>query len=88
MDVLNVSSKGQLVIPERVRKKFGIHAGTRLVLLEKGDTIVLKKENEVERKYLQEEELKEKLGWMMIAEGSLKKDWNNSKEDEHWGRYL
>jgi len=31
---------------------------------------------------------KEKIGWMILAEKSLKNLWNNKKDDEIWGRYL
>ena len=31
---------------------------------------------------------KEKIGWMMLAEKSMKKIWDNKKDDEVWGRYL
>lgn len=30
---------------------------------------------------------KEKIGWMILAEKSLAKMWDN-KEDEIWGKYL
>lgn len=31
---------------------------------------------------------KEKIGWMIIAEKSMKKIWDNKKDDEVWSRYL
>ena len=31
---------------------------------------------------------KETRGWMMLAEKSLNKIWNNKKDDEIWGKYL
>ena len=31
---------------------------------------------------------KEKIGWMMLAEKSMKKTWDNKKDDEVWSRYL
>ncbi len=31
---------------------------------------------------------KEKIGWMILAEKSLNKMWNNKKDDEVWGKYL
>ncbi|MCR4369274.1 MAG: ribbon-helix-helix domain-containing protein [archaeon] len=30
----------------------------------------------------------EKIGWMMMAEKSMKKIWDNKKDDEMWGRYI
>jgi metal-responsive CopG/Arc/MetJ family transcriptional regulator len=31
---------------------------------------------------------KEKIGWMILAEKSLNKMWDNKKDDEIWGKYL
>jgi len=31
---------------------------------------------------------KEKIGWMILAEKSLNKIWDNKKDDEVWGKYL
>jgi len=31
---------------------------------------------------------KEKIGWMVMAEKSMEKIWNNKKDDKEWGRYL
>lgn len=39
--IVKVSSKGQIVLPATVRKRFGINAGDELVLIEWGDTIYL-----------------------------------------------
>ena len=39
MEVGYVTSKGQLVIPSKLRKKFGIKPGTRVNFLEENDGI-------------------------------------------------
>jgi metal-responsive CopG/Arc/MetJ family transcriptional regulator len=31
---------------------------------------------------------KEKIGWMILAEGSMKKIWDNKKDDKIWDKYL
>lgn len=31
---------------------------------------------------------KEKIGWMILAEKSMNKLWDNKKDDEVWGKYL
>jgi AbrB family looped-hinge helix DNA binding protein len=41
MDTGNVTTKGQLVIPARIRRRFGIKAGTRIRFLERDGEIVL-----------------------------------------------
>jgi antitoxin PrlF len=45
-DVIKVSSKGQIVIPKEVRKKTGIKAGEKLLLLTSDGDIVLRKTKE------------------------------------------
>jgi len=37
-----MSSKGQVVIPEAIRKRLGLEPGVEFVVLGEGDTIVLK----------------------------------------------
>jgi AbrB family looped-hinge helix DNA binding protein len=36
-----VTSKGQVVIPAEIRKKYGIRAGTRLAFIEEGNMLIL-----------------------------------------------
>ncbi len=31
---------------------------------------------------------KEKIGWMILAEKSMGKIWDNKKDDETWSKYL
>lgn len=42
VQVTAASSKGQVVIPQEIRKEVGILAGTRLAVYGKGDTVILK----------------------------------------------
>lgn len=42
MQVLTVSSKGQIAIPVEMRKRLSITSGTRLVAYASGDVIMLK----------------------------------------------
>jgi AbrB family looped-hinge helix DNA binding protein len=37
-----MSSRGQVVIPESVRKQLGLEAGTHFMVLGKGDVVILK----------------------------------------------
>lgn len=87
IETINVSSKGQIVIPEKVRKQLNIKTGSKLFLIQKGETLILKKEEEI-AKHLDEEEQKERFGWMFLAEQSLKKIWDNPKDDAVWKKYL
>ncbi len=38
----HANKKGQIVIPSILRKKYGIKEGTKIILLDNGDSIVLK----------------------------------------------
>ncbi len=87
MEVVSVSSKGQVVIPEKVRKKLGIKAGSRLVLFEKEGSILLKSEGAVVRQ-IEGDGKKEEIGWLLLAEKSLKSVWDNAKDEKAWKRYL
>ena len=37
-----MSSKGQVVIPEEIRKRLGLEAGTRFVVMADKDTVIMK----------------------------------------------
>ncbi len=39
--VSTVTTKGQLVIPSKLRRKYGIHKGTRVAMIEEGTRIIL-----------------------------------------------
>lgn len=49
MHTLRVSSKGQIVIPKEVRERHHLDRDTDLVLIEAGDTLVLRKKADVEK---------------------------------------
>ncbi len=87
IDVVNVSSRGQIVIPQSVRKRLDIKKGSRLALLEKEGAIILKKEDELLKK-IEGDEMKEELGWLAVAEQSLRELWDNPKDEKVWKRYL
>jgi AbrB family looped-hinge helix DNA binding protein len=42
MNIITVTTRGQIVIPAKVREKLGIVKGTRLAVEENGDELVLK----------------------------------------------
>ena len=45
--------KGQIVIPAELRRKYGIKAGTRIAIIDDGETINLKPVNEESLRRLQ-----------------------------------
>jgi AbrB family looped-hinge helix DNA binding protein len=50
---IRANSKGQIVIPVKLRRKYGIKEGTRIVVSDTGDTIILKPITEQYLKRLQ-----------------------------------
>jgi AbrB family looped-hinge helix DNA binding protein len=42
MSEISVTNKGQIIIPVRIRRKYGIQPGTRLSLIERDQEIVFK----------------------------------------------
>lgn len=42
LEVTSASSKGQVVIPTRIRKELGIVAGTKLIVMSDGDNLLMK----------------------------------------------
>ena len=87
IDTVNVSSRGQIVIPEGIRKRMGIKKGSKLIAIERNDELVLKKESDILRQ-LESGDKKEESGWLALAEHSLNEIWDNKKDDEAWSRYL
>jgi AbrB family looped-hinge helix DNA binding protein len=43
LDISPVSSKGQLVVPSRVRNAFNIKTGDRIAFIKRGDELILRK---------------------------------------------
>jgi len=43
IEVTKLSSKGQVVLPQAIRKKLYLAEGTKFVVIGEGDTIILKK---------------------------------------------
>ena len=57
LETIKVSSRGQIVIPEKVRKDFNIEEGTKLILVEQGTKLILETEQNF-TKHLKETEKK------------------------------
>jgi AbrB family looped-hinge helix DNA binding protein len=46
-DIIKVSAKGQIVIPREVRKKLGVKAGEKLLVITRDGDILLRKTKEL-----------------------------------------
>ena len=87
LGIVNVSSRGQIVIPEQIRKSLGIKEGSKLVAIEKDGTLILKKESDI-MKNSDSLDRKEESGLLALAEQSLSSIWDNKKDEKVWSRYL
>lgn len=79
---VKVTDKGQISIPVEVQRKIGITKGDELLLIAKGERIVLEKLGRVAE--LLEDEFAD---LQAISEESLKSLWLN-KMDDVWDQYL
>jgi len=67
IDTTKMSSRGQIVIPLDMRKD--IREGDKLILIRKGDEIIIKKD------------ISE---WAILSEKSFAETWFNKEENEAW----
>ena len=83
LKTIKLSEKGQISIPKDIRKGMRLKKGDKLVLMTKGEQLIVQKADAVLKKLSIDEE---SIGNMLISEGTLKKDWDN-KYDERWNKY-
>ncbi len=76
---VKMGKRGQLVIPEDIRKDLEIEDETVLILIERYGEIILKKESEILKKIEDEE-----VFWKYMSQLTIEKMW--SKEDEIWDK--
>ncbi len=76
---VKVNERGQIVIPEEIRKDLGIKESSVLVMIEENNEIILKKESEILKEMDGEEQF-----WKSLTRESMKRAWN--KEDEIWDK--
>lgn len=75
---VKVSDKGQIAIPSDIRKALKIKKGEELLIVLKGDKLLVEKSSTVSKKFASE------FNFMLKnAQVTAKKLWNN-KEDEIW----
>lgn len=73
--IVTVSSKGQVVIPEDMRRDLNIKEGTKLILMEKNGRIVVEKEEDAMKDIYK------------FSESALAEIWARPEEDI-WHEYL
>ena len=79
---VRISDKGQIAIPTEMQREMKIGKGDELLLMKKGDRIVLEKPKKFAQRL--EDEFKD---IEFLSESSLKKLWSY-KGDDIWNKYL
>ena len=74
-----VNERGQIVIPEDIRKDFGIGENTTLIMIERDGELVIKKETDI----LSALENGDKF-WRILSKNALPRIW--SEEDKVWDK--
>ena len=87
MEIITTSSRGQIVIPDDVRKRHDIKEGTKLILHEHGDKIILEKAEKLST-LLKQGLHAEESGWDTLSEASLREVWDNEDDEHIWEKYL
>jgi AbrB family looped-hinge helix DNA binding protein len=80
--LIKVSAKGQITLPSDIQKEIGIRKGDEILLIRKGEKIILEKAERAARKF--KDEFRDV---QFLSERSLRKLWKN-KGDEVWNQYL
>lgn len=73
-----MNERGVIVIPEEMRDDMGLEGKTTLILVESGNEIIIKKEEDIARLVVSGED----SVWKRLSEESLKRAWE--KEDVIW----
>lgn len=80
MNTAIVTTKGQIVIPSKIRRRHNIKSGTKLCILEKGDQILLQPlTNEYFEKMAGILKTKGKLTKALLEERARDKEWEEKK---------
>ena len=74
-----MNDRGQIVIPEDMRNGMKLGKKEALILIERGNEIIIRKESAVAEKIRDEEK-----AWKAVSMESLRKAWG--KEDEIWDK--
>ena len=79
---VTVSGKGQISIPQEIRKQLAVEKGSKLVIILKDKKLLIRKASDISQSI--EDSFEDVVRY---SERSLEKIWDN-EEDEVWNRYL
>lgn len=78
---VQITGKGQVVIPKEVRERLGLTKGSKLIMLQKDENIVMHKPEEFEKI------LEDFSEFTQASEKALADVWKDEKDDV-WESYL
>jgi len=89
IEVTSLSTKGQIVIPQGIRENLGLEPGTKLIVIQEGDSILLKpitipKKEQFKKLISLADKVREKLD---LTEGDVKKAVENTRKEKHENSY-
>jgi len=81
---VTMSERGQIVIPEDMRKDLRLSGKEALVLIERGNELLMRKESDVASNILRAKPASEKMSSALLSEKALAKEWLSKEEDLAW----
>ncbi len=84
IETAKMSTRGQIVIPERIRKHLKMKEGDNLIVRETDKRIIIQKEGDFMKTTIIQEIPKESMESFLLSHKSLAKDWLTKEEDEAW----
>ena len=88
LKTITISSKGQITIPEQMRKNLNIKDGATVAVVEEDHKLILGLKSDLEKELKKTAVKRKKDGWLALAEKSMAKIWDNCKDEKIWGQYL
>ncbi len=82
MKTVTVSGKGQISIPQEIRKQLEVEKGSKLVIILKDKKLLIRKASDISQSI--EDSFEDVVRY---SERSLEEIWDN-EEDDVWNRYL
>ncbi len=77
---IRVSQKGQIAIPSDIRREMKIRKGEELLIVKKGDKLLIEKSAKASKRFARE------FDYMLKHAEKVAKDLWENKEDEIWNK--
>jgi len=83
-EVTTISEKGQVVIPQSIRKELGIKPKTKFLIFGRGDTVIMKKLElpDLKKEWNEIFQMMDKKG-LKLSEEDIQKEINAVRKERH-----